>query len=88
MLHKTTLRDRIKNAMRAFRGAPIASISYGVEVKRCSECERLHNCEASNLKYFDAIQMAYKDLVDFHHNGNEDVDFDLIIGYLGEALDD
>lgn len=76
MSKKTTLIDRIRNAINAFRAKPIGSISYGVEVKRCSECEHIV-----------VIYNAYKDLVDFHHN-DKDIDFDLIIGYLGEVLDD
>lgn len=36
---QTTLMDRIKNAIRAFQGKPIRSISLGIDVKRCDECE-------------------------------------------------
>jgi hypothetical protein len=36
---QTTLMGRIKNAIRAFQGKPIQSISLGVDVKRCDECE-------------------------------------------------
>lgn len=38
-MKRTTLMDRIKNAIRAFQGKPIQSISLGVDVKRCDECE-------------------------------------------------
>ena len=38
-ISQTTLMDRIKNAIRAFQGKPIQSISLGVDVKRCDECE-------------------------------------------------
>lgn len=34
----TTLMDRIQSAIRAFKGKPIGSLQFGVEVKRCSEC--------------------------------------------------
>ncbi len=37
---KTTLWGRLRNAARAFKDKPVGSISFGVEVKRCSECER------------------------------------------------
>ena len=33
-----SLRDRVKAAIRAFRGQPIGSLYFGIEVKRCSEC--------------------------------------------------
>ena len=38
-INQVTLMDRIKNAIRAFRGKPIQSISLGLDVKRCDECE-------------------------------------------------
>lgn len=38
--HKTTLKDRIKNALAAFKGEPLKSITYGIEVKRCKDCTR------------------------------------------------
>lgn len=36
---KTTLLDRIKNAIRAFQGKPIQTLYLGLDVKRCDECE-------------------------------------------------
>ena len=38
-LKQTTLLDRIKNAIRAFQGKPIQTLSLGLDVKRCDECE-------------------------------------------------
>lgn len=38
--HKTTIKDRLANAIAAFKGQPLKSITYGVELKRCSKCER------------------------------------------------
>lgn len=38
-VNQVTLMDRIKNAIRAFKGKPIQSISLGIDVKRCDECE-------------------------------------------------
>ena len=39
--HKTTIKDRMKNAWRSFKGDPLAAvISYGVEVKQCKDCKR------------------------------------------------
>lgn len=78
MFKKLTFMDRVRNAVKAFRGSPIGSITYGVDVKRCSECEYM-NCD-------EVIQMVYRDLVNYHHNGM-DIDFDEVIGYLGAALD-
>lgn len=36
---KTTLMDRIRKAARAFRGKPAQSITVGVEIKHCSNCD-------------------------------------------------
>lgn len=38
-IKRTTLLDRLKNAIRAFLGKPIQSISLGIDIKRCDECE-------------------------------------------------
>jgi len=45
-----SLRNRLKNAARAFCGKPAESITLGVEVKRCDECDR-----------GDCAQCGYKD---------------------------
>lgn len=39
-IKKTTFADRIRNAWRAFCGKPAGSISFGLEIKKCYECER------------------------------------------------
>ena len=36
----TTIKDRIKDAIEALRGKPHHSMTLGIEVKRCRECER------------------------------------------------
>lgn len=38
-IKKTTFADRIRNAWRAFCGKPAGSISLGLEIKKCYECE-------------------------------------------------
>lgn len=35
----TTLGDRIRAAIRAFKGQPIGQLTFGVDIKKCSECE-------------------------------------------------
>ena len=35
----TTLGDRIRNAIRAFKRKPAGSIQFGLDIKRCSECQ-------------------------------------------------
>jgi hypothetical protein len=36
---QVTLMDRLRNAIRAFQGKPIQSLSLGIDIKRCDECE-------------------------------------------------
>lgn len=38
-LYVTTFKDRINRAIKAFKGKPVGSISLGVDVKRCCDCE-------------------------------------------------
>lgn len=38
-INRITLMDRIKNVIRAFRGRPIQTLSLGVDVRRCDQCE-------------------------------------------------
>ena len=37
-IYRLNLRRRLKAAIRAFRGKPVANLYLGVEVKRCSDC--------------------------------------------------
>lgn len=39
-IKKATLWDRFKEAVRAFKGQPVGSITYGIEVKRCADCAK------------------------------------------------
>jgi hypothetical protein len=46
---KTTLLSRFRAAIKAFRGKPIGHLYYGLELKKCSECEYRNN--SSKLWY-------------------------------------
>ena len=49
---KTTLLDRIKRAARAFKGNPINTIEYGLEVKECKKCEKgIRDAESIKVMY-------------------------------------
>lgn len=37
---RITLKDRLRDAVRAFRRVPLRSIQLGLRVERCDECER------------------------------------------------
>ena len=38
-IKKTTLADRLKRSVKAFKGEPIGYFYFGVDVKRCDQCE-------------------------------------------------
>lgn len=38
-IKRTTFIDRIKNAVDAFIGKPLGSITYGLDIKKCSDCK-------------------------------------------------
>lgn len=46
VVKKPTLIDRLRAAINAFRGKPIGSISYGLEIRECSKCEYRKGCSA------------------------------------------
>ena len=46
---RTSLLDRLRAAGRAFIGKPAKSITFGVEVKRCSDCKR-DDCDTCGYK--------------------------------------
>ena len=60
----TTLGDRLKNAMYAFRGKPIGSIQYGVSVKKCEDCGFFNNRMRDDLLVTAGARAAY-----MHHDG-------------------
>lgn len=76
-IKRTTLKDRVQSAITAFRGKPEFKMYYGLEVKQCKNCEYRH------LR--NALQVVYRDLVDYHHNG-ADIDFDRVLDYIGLVL--
>lgn len=53
-MKKRTLLDRVRDAIRAFRGKSIGSVTFGVDVKKCSECDRnsgvLYICDQTLCK--------------------------------------
>ena len=38
-IKKTTLVDRVKRSVEAFKGNPIGNLYFGIDVKRCDQCE-------------------------------------------------
>ena len=38
-IRKTTLAGRLKNAVAAFKGGSVGNLYFGVDIKRCDQCE-------------------------------------------------
>lgn len=38
-IKKTTLMDRFKRAVDAFKGDPVGNLYFGIDVKRCDQCK-------------------------------------------------
>ena len=83
-IKKRTLIDKCRDAYRAFRGKQIGSLTFGIDVKKCSECE--YRCGADILYLCDqqACQdCAYSDCeytTDIRHAKN----FEYVAGYVKE----
>lgn len=58
-IKKLTLRDRIKDAINAFRGRKIGSLHFGVDLKRCDECEYKNNDIREELLVIAGARAAY-----------------------------
>ena len=48
-VHRTTIKDRLANAIAAFKGQPLKSVTYGVELKRCDKCDRIDDEKLAQL---------------------------------------
>lgn len=38
-IKKTTLADRVKRSVDAFKGNPVGNLYFGIDVKRCDQCK-------------------------------------------------
>ena len=54
-----TFRDKVRDAVRAFRGKQIGSLTFGVDIKQCKDCEykkiyeqcfELNECDRENME--------------------------------------
>ena len=60
---RTTLMDRIRNTIRAFQGKPVGSIQFGIDVKRCDQCEYKSNASiGEHLLVIMGARAAYMDM--------------------------
>ena len=50
--HKTTLLDRFRRAAEAFRGKPYSSLEFGLNIKRCDQCEKEDVIHCAECTYY------------------------------------
>lgn len=76
-IKKRGLCDKLRDAFNAFRGKPVRSIAFGVEVKRCDDCTYYQNSFIRDYLLVSAsTRAAYMD----------GVQIDLPSGVEGEAV--
>lgn len=57
--HKTTILDRFKCAVQAFKDKPVSTLHMGVEVKRCDECDRVAVVRCGECGYYRVSKEGY-----------------------------
>lgn len=61
-IKKTTLADRVKRSVEAFKGKPICNLYFGIDVKRCDQCEYKNISEIrDNLLVTAGARAVYMD---------------------------
>ena len=76
-IKKRGLGDRLRDAFNAFRGKPMQTLTFGMEVKRCDNCEYHQNSSIRDYLLVSAsTRAAYMD----------GVQIDLPSGVEGEAV--
>ena len=64
-IKNTTLVDRVKRAVDAFKGNPIGKLYFGVDIKRCDQCEHKNVPEIrDNLLVTAGARAAYMNCSD------------------------
>lgn len=80
---KTTFTDRIRNAWSAFRGKPVGSISVGVDVKQCDDCDYRKAAEdlAPPCRYFHEIRYLENIVLVILYEATEDGNVEIARGH-------
>lgn len=88
-IRKTTLADRLKRSVKAFKGEPIGYLYFGVDVKRCDQCEYKNNSEIrDNLLVtagIRALHMDYSGEIDIPEGLEEEYK---LVEFLTKVVDD
>lgn len=88
-IRKTTLADRLKRSVKAFKGEPIGSLYFGLDVKRCDQCEYKNVPEIrDNLLVtagIRALHMDYSGEIDIPEGLEEEYK---LVEFLTKVVDD
>ena len=86
---KTTLMDRFKRAVEAFKGSPVGNLYFGIDVKRCDQCKYKNISEIrDNLLITAGTRAAYmncSDKIDIPEGIEEEFK---LAEFLTEVIDD
>ena len=86
---RTTIIDRIKNAIKAFMGKPLGSFTYGIEIKKCSECGYKKVDDGTVLYLCDRRACdECNDYCEYTHDVKHAVNFKNVSGVFVEDYDD
>ena len=88
-IRKTTLADRLKRSVDAFKGNPIGKLYFGVDIKRCDQCEHKNAPEIrDNLLVTAGARAAYmncSDKIDIPEGFEEELK---LAEFLTKVVDD
>ena len=88
-IKKTTLMDRFKRSVDAFKGNPICNIYYGIDVKRCDQCKYKNIPEIRDSLLITAgtraAYMNYSGKIDIPDGIEEEFK---LAGFLTKVIDD
>lgn len=73
----TTLGDKINAAIRAFKGQQIGRLTFGVDIKKCNECEYRNPVNWPDFHDFDVgTDHAGKYFLSLHNGYDDDAEED------------
>lgn len=82
---KLTIKERIRDAVNAFHGRKIGSLHFGVDLKRCDQCEYKHHELRDNLLVaasYRAVYMDMKGVIDIPQGVDAEADLAYFIANL------
>ena len=89
---KLTFKERIKNAVNAFYGRKIGAMSFGIDLKRCDQCEYKNRAIGyrDNLLVIAGARAAYmdsKDVIDIPEGTDGEDEYSYFIKDLVDYYD-